>query len=109
MVLFPSWIPAISAPRRAQVLMVADHKTKRPLHLGQRMERSRMAVSPFDGANRIRFKGSPDFRLRNSDCGLEEPVFFTKSALRNQQSQIRGTLSRYRGSPETLFYFQATN
>jgi hypothetical protein len=32
---------------------------KKPLHLIKRMERSLLAVSPFDGINRIRFKGSP--------------------------------------------------
>ncbi len=34
-----------------------------------------MAVSPFDGANRIRFKGSSDCGLAMVDCGF-------KSALR---------------------------
>jgi len=28
-----------------------------------------MAVSPFDGANRIRFKGSPDCGFTIADCG----------------------------------------
>jgi hypothetical protein len=32
------------------------------------MERSLLAVSPFDGANRIRFKGSPRFLI--FDCGF---------------------------------------
>jgi hypothetical protein len=34
-------------------------KTKKPLHLNQKgWNGHRVAVSPFDGVNRIRFKGS---------------------------------------------------
>ena len=32
-----------------------------------------MAVSPFDGVNRIRFKGSLDCGIRIVDCGLNIP------------------------------------
>lgn len=33
-----------------------------------------MAVSPFDGANRIRFKGSPDCGFAIADCGIEKQI-----------------------------------
>jgi hypothetical protein len=44
---------------------------QKPLHLAKRMERSRVAVSPFDGANRIRFKGSLSHcQFAIADCQL---------------------------------------
>jgi len=41
-------------------------KTKKPLHLKKDGTVTGVAVSPFDGANRIRFKGSQDI----FDCRL---------------------------------------
>src|SRR5882672_7201991 len=38
--------------------VIGPLQTKKPLHLKQRDGTVTMAVSPFDGANRIRFKGS---------------------------------------------------
>ena len=59
-----------------------------------------MAVSPFDGANRIRFKGSPDCGLLIADCGFKSAFSIPKSAF------VR-TLSLC-GSPEnfvsTVYY-----
>src|SRR5207237_8492166 len=46
-----------------------------------------ITVSPFDGANRIRFKGSPEFGLRNSECGFEEKILSNpQSTIANPQS-----------------------
>src|SRR5262245_27348990 len=49
------------------------------------MERSSITVSPFDGVNRIRFKGSPDCGFRNADCGLNILVFNPHSAISTPQ------------------------
>jgi len=43
-----------------------------------------VSVSPFDGANRIRFKGSlpiAEFRLRNSDDFLQSAIRILQSAI----------------------------
>ena len=63
-----------------------------------------LAVSPFDGVNRIRFKGSPDCRLATADCGL---IFrIPKSAFSNpSDSQPQSFADR--GSPETYLIFKA--
>jgi len=51
------------------------------------MERSRITVSPFDGANRIRFKGSQDdCGIAIADCGL--PAI----SIGNSGLRIRGSL-----------------
>jgi hypothetical protein len=53
-----------------------------------------MAVSPFDGANRIRFKGSLDFRFLIADLRLVDPegqaqwAYNTKSKITNRKSKI---------------------
>jgi hypothetical protein len=41
-----------------------------------------MAVSPFDGVNRIRFKGSPNI----ADCRLPIEIQLLKSAIANVQT-----------------------
>jgi hypothetical protein len=72
-----------------------DHRGHRekqktaPPKNSKRMERSRVAVSPFDGVNRIRFKGS----LALSICDFHHRP--------HPDSQPP------RGSPETLFDFQS--
>ena len=63
-----------------------------------------MAVSPFDGANRIRFKGSPDCGFAIADWGLEKQSAFSipKSTFRRDSQPLS------RGSPEnfvgTVYY-----
>jgi hypothetical protein len=51
----------------------AQSKNKNRSTLDRRVERSRMAVSPFDGINRIRFKGSLDCGIRIEVCGILNP------------------------------------
>src|SRR5437879_12449674 len=70
------------------------------------MERSSLAVSPFDGANRIRFKGSPDFGLRNSDSRFEEKALsirIPQSAFRNRWTLSHVLRARL---PRNVFDFQ---
>ncbi len=59
-----------------------------------------MAVSPFDGANRIRFKGSPDFRLTIRFL----TVRLNYHANENQKSAIANVPDSQppRGSPENI-------
>jgi hypothetical protein len=70
-----------------------------------------MAVSPFDGVNRIRFKGSPgEFRISECEFRIYQHLlaFNPQSEIRNPQflpdSQPRSLVDR--GSPETRFDFQ---
>ena len=68
------------------------------------MERLRLTVSPFDGVNRIRFKGSLDCGIRIAGCGLRIP----HSEIRTLQfADSQPPFLEDRGSPETLFDFQA--
>ena len=63
-----------------------------------------MAVSPFDGANRIRFKGSLDI----ADLRCRLPIETLSSEMGNWQLAIGNTetLSLY-GSPESYLIYQA--
>jgi hypothetical protein len=64
-----------------------------------------MAVSPFDGANRIRFKGSPE-------CGFMIAALRTQIRIQHSEIRIPSGLSaarfQCRGSPEnfvtTVYY-----
>src|SRR5690242_18891685 len=68
------------------------------------MERLLLTVSPFDGVNRIRFKGSLDCGIRIADCELKTP----HSEIRIPQfADSQPRFLEDRGSPETLFDFQA--
>jgi hypothetical protein len=60
-----------------------------------------MAVSPFDGVNRIRFKGS----LNIADLRL--PIEFNAQICNRQLAVTNAqTLSRQCGSPETYLIFK---
>lgn len=57
-----------------------------------------MAVSPFDGANRIRFKGSSDCGFPIAECGFKLQIQRSEShSLLDSQPQSY----RDRGSPES--------
>jgi hypothetical protein len=71
---------------KRQTKGLSDIEKQKPLHLNQKGRNGqRLAVSPFDGVNRIRFKGSPNI---------------ADLAIANAQ-----TLSRHCGSPETYLIF----
>jgi hypothetical protein len=62
-----------------------------------------MAVSPFDGANRIRFKGSLGFRFLIADFAIvlisRAQRAATKSKITNRKSKNHQTLSRFSAAP----------
>ncbi len=70
-----------------------------------------MAVSPFDGVNRIRFKGSPEeFRIAECELRILKRAFDFNSQFAIPISQFfPWTLSPdlcSRGSPETYLIFK---
>jgi hypothetical protein len=69
---------------------------------------ARVAVSPFDGVNRIRFKGSPTHcRFAIVDCRLNSSLQIGnwKLAISNDPG-LSASIHVDSGSPETLFGFQ---
>src|SRR5207302_9434245 len=78
----------------------------------KRMERSRMAVSPFDGVNRIRFKGSPqEFRIADCEFRIFTIRFRLQFAISNPNFAIltglSATISRRSRLPRNVFDFQS--
>src|SRR6266852_4974288 len=94
-------------------LCSTETKIKKPLHLNQKgWNGQRTAVSPFDGVNRIRFKGSPEeFRIAECEFRIFKTSFRLQFAIRNSNFVILPGLSAPifadRGSPETPFSFQS--
>src|SRR6266849_10241848 len=77
-------------------LCSTETKIKKPLHLNQKgWNGQRTAVSPFDGVNRIRFKGSPEHcRFAIVDCRLNSSAQISnrKLAIANAQTLSPGSL-----------------
>jgi hypothetical protein len=68
------------------------------------MERSHVAVSPFDGVNRIRFKGSPriaDLRLSIADLNSSPQIGNWKLAIRNDYG-LSAPILRIGAPPKTF-------
>src|SRR5712664_1121845 len=76
-------------------LRLPPHSIKKPLHLNQKgWNGQRMAVSPFDGVNRIRFKGSPEeFRIAECEFRIFKTRFRLQFAIRNSNFVILPGLS----------------
>jgi hypothetical protein len=78
--------PSAAAALGTPVLATALHKKTAPPKNQKGWNGQRLAVSPFDGVSRIRFKGSLAFLI--SDCGLSIGLIPTRPAP-NQKSQIK--------------------
>src|SRR2546425_9122457 len=75
------------------------------------MERLRLTVSPFDGVNRIRFKGSPEeFRIAECEFRILKRAFEFNSQFAIPISQffsgLSATISCKSRLPRNVFDFQ---
>src|SRR5216683_3302188 len=71
-------------------LRLPPHSKTKPLHLNQKgWNGQRITVSPFDGVNRIRFKGSPEeFRIAECEFRIFKTSFRLQFAIRNSNFVI---------------------
>jgi len=108
---------ADSSALSPELKAVTSHRTpkQKPLHLIKKDGTVAITVSPFDGANRIRFLGSPalsmaNFRLSNDPLMTRARYYAHQSAIGYQKSAMCQTLSLNLldlGSPETYLIFKS--